>query len=235
MENYFIAEHQASLQSERRISQFMSQVYCWMMLGLMTSGGIAYYLFNSPFLSRAIVESDVLFTGLLIVQISCVFAFAWIQKRCRPSIAIFLYSFYTVLSGITLSVIFFAYTQQDIFLAFSITAASFFGLSMFGLITKRDLTSIGTFCIMGLWGLIITMFAAFFVPELRSNTIQLTTAAIGVLVFAGLTAYDSQKIKTKYTEINSSQTVSAISGALMLYLDFLNLFLLLLRLLGGRR
>ena len=155
-------------------------------------------------------------------------------NRISAATAQILYWAYAVLIGISLSTIFLFYTQGSIALTFFATAGSFAGLSLFGYTTKRDLSGMGTFLIMGLVGLIVAMVVNLF---LQSGTFSLVIAAIGVLIFAGLTAYDTQKIKSIYFQLagtGDELRKAAIFGALQLYLDFLNMFLFLLRFMGNR-
>ena len=156
-------------------------------------------------------------------------------NRISTATAQALYWIYAVLIGISFSTIFLFYTQGSIALTFFATAGSFAGLSLFGYTTKRDLSGIGTFLIMGLVGIIVAMIVNLF---LQSNTFSLAIAALGVLIFAGLTAYDTQKIKSIYFALAGSPDTlrkAAIMGALNLYLDFINMFLFLLRFMGSSR
>lgn len=219
-------------------SRFMSKVYLWMMIGLVISALTAFYIFSHPVLFTKIIRTPGVFMGLIIAQLAAVVVLSWLNQRISAALALGLYILYTLLTGTTLSVVLFAYTQQAIFNAFAVTATAFLGLSAFGYITKRDLGPIGTFCMMGLFGMIGMIALSFFIPSLRGNTMQLTISAIGVIVFSGLTAYDTQRIKMSYLQSsgfsNAQITKAAINGALMLYLDFINLFLSLLRLFSRR-
>jgi len=221
------------------VSRFMSTVYLWMMVGLAISGGVAFYISQHPNIIYTIVKTPALFFGLIIAQLVAVMAFSFLNRKLSPAMAMLLYLAYTVLVGVTFSVVLFAYTRESIFNAFAVTAGAFFALSAFGYVTKRDLGPLGTFVSMGLFGVIILMVLSYFIPGLRSDTAQMVISSLGVIVFAGLTAYDTQKIKMMYLQsagANEAQTRKfAINGALSLYLDFINLFLMLLRLFGGRR
>ncbi|AKQ33933.1 Bax inhibitor-1/YccA family protein [Candidatus Coxiella mudrowiae] len=231
-------------QSQRRIqsgsvARFMSKVYLWMVLGLALSASVAYYLFSHGEVFNKVIHTPALFLGLIIAQFAAVIGLTSMNQRLTATIATLIYIFYTVLTGITLSVILFTYTKQNIFDTFAVTSVAFLGLSVFGYTTKRDLGPIGTFCIMGLFGIIGIILLAFLIPSLHSNTMQLTIAAIGVIIFSGLTAYDTQRIEFAYFQTGgafteSQQRKAAINGALMLYLDFINLFLSLLRLFSRR-
>ena len=229
---------QSTIQS-LTVTRFMSKVYLWMMLGLALSASVAYYLFSHGELLYKVMHTQGLFFGLIIAQLAAVMGLTWLNQHLSARAATFIYVFYTLLTGITLSVVLFAYTKQNVFDALAVTSVAFLGLSAFGYTTKRDAGPIGTFCIMGLFGMLGVILLSFFIPAFRSNTIQLTIAAVGVIVFSGLTAYDTQHIKLAYFHADgltaggfteSQQRKAAINGALMLYLDFINLFLNLLRL-----
>ena len=218
------------------VIQFMSKVYLWMMLGLALSASVSYYLFSHGIYK--VIYTPGLFFGLIIAQLIAVVSLTWLNQRLSARVATFIYVFYTLLTGITLSVVLFAYTKQSVFDALAVTSIAFLGLSIFGYTVKRDLGPVGTFCIMGLFGMLGMVLFFFLIPSFHSNTIQLTIAAIGVIVFSGLTAYDTQRIKLAYFHagglMESQQRKAAINGALMLYLDFINLFLNLLRLFSRR-
>lgn len=220
------------------VAQFMNRVYLWMMLGLALSASVAYYLFSHGELFYKIIHTPGLFFGLIISQLAAVMGLTWLNQRLSARAATFIYVFYTLLTGITLSVVLFAYTKQNVFDALAVTSIAFLGLSVFGYTTKRDLGPIDTFCVMGLFGMLGMMLLSFFIPGFHSNTMQLTIAAIGVIVFSGLTAYDTQRIKLAYFHAGglteNQQRKAAINGALMLYLDFINLFLNFLRLFSRR-
>ena len=221
----------------RTLSTFMSSVYLWMVAGIGISGATAYYVASQPHLMAYILQSKGLFFGLIIAQLVAVVALsAWVQKMSF-SVAAAVYIGYATLVGLTFSVLLQVYTAQSISNAFFVTAFSFAGLSIFGYTTKRDLGPVGSFCIMGLFGMIGIMILGFFFPSMMSNTMQLTISAVGVIVFAGLTAYDTQRIKAMQFQFSGADQAKkgAIYGALVLYLDFINLFLSLLRLMGNRR
>lgn len=223
-----------SVNAQLGLSRFMGQVYLWMMMGLGISALTAFFIDTNPVLLNVITSSPWIFNGLLIVQLGMVLALSFLLNRISAPVAMFIYLTYAALTGVTFAVILMLYTQHAIVLAFAATAGSFFALSMYSFATKRDLSPIGSFCYMGLWGMIIVGLLAFFLPALRTQTMNLTYAAIGVLVFSGLTAYDTQRIKNMYLNgLADKRDVAVISGALMLYLDFINLFLSLLRLFGG--
>ena len=225
------------IQNERQstghlTSRFMSQVYLVMGLCLLLSATMAYSIASNPYLARAIIGSSGLYFALIIAQLICVVAFRKVMATCSSTTTFSLLAVYSLLSGATLSVIAFAYTMDSIVQTFAICTASFIGLSAVGFITKRDLSPIGSFCTMGLIGLIILSVASFIFPALRADHIQLALSAAGVLIFSGLTAYDTQKIKSMYDPAapKELQNKMVLSGALTLYL-----VLQLLRLMGRRR
>ena len=170
----------------------------------------------------------------IISPIGLVLAMSFGIARMRASTAQGLFWLYAGLMGISLSTIFLVYTGASITRVFFITAASFAGLSLWGYTTQRNLSAFGTFLVMGLWGLIIASVVNMFVA---SSALQFVISVVGVLVFAGLTAWDTQKIKEMYFVADSSEIAGkkAVMGALTLYLDFINLFIMLLRLFGDRR
>ncbi|OGT53184.1 MAG: hypothetical protein A3E84_00945 [Gammaproteobacteria bacterium RIFCSPHIGHO2_12_FULL_42_13] len=219
------------------LSSFMNRVYLWMMVGISISGITAYVVASRSDVVMYLMQNSLLFYGLLIVQILAVVALsAWVQ-RMSVAVASITYALYATLVGITFSTLFLIYTTNSISNAFFVTAFSFAGLSLFGYTTKRDLGPLGAFCMMGLFGLIAIMLLGFFIPSMMGNSMQLTISVAGLIVFAGLTAYDTQRIKalqSQYTTAEQSRK-GAIYAALILYLDFINLFLNILRLMGDRR
>jgi len=209
------------------------KVYVWMCAALLITAGTAYRVSNSEELLRLIFSSKVSFFGIIIAQ----FAIVWfLSARIRTltfSTATILFALYSVLMGVTMSCIFLAYTQSSIASTFFITAGTFAVMSVYGFTTKKDLTSIGGLLIMALVGLIIASLVNYF---LKSSMFDLIISCIGVLIFVGLTAYDTQKIKALMNQENTEENQKmAIIGSLMLYLDFINLFLFLLRIFGRRR
>jgi hypothetical protein len=218
--------------------RFMTGVYKWMVFGLTLTGLVAYYIAQDKELVYSIVSNTFLFWGLIIAQLGLVvFLSARIQKM-TPLTASLTYLGYAALTGVTFSTIFLAYTAESIQSVFFITAFSFAGLSIFGFVTKRDLGPIGTFCHMGLWGLVGFSLMSMFFPTMLSGQMGTIFSLVGVLIFAGLTAYDTQKIKNSNiigNEGTAEDHKETIIGALTLYLDFINLFLMLLRLMGNRK
>ena len=219
-------------------ARFMTRVYGWMSGGIALTALISYFASETPGFMDLIITNKTVFYGLMISQFVCVLSFSFLIQRINSFAAAILYFLYSALTGLTFSVLFMIYTQTSIAQVFILTSASFAGLSAYGFITKRDLGPLGAFCMMGLFGMLGYALISWIFPSLYSERGGMIYSAIGVLVFSGLTAYDTQKIK-KMNVIGNEGTDAdrklAIHGALILYLDFINLFLSLLRLMGGRR
>jgi len=207
-----------------------------MSLGLATTGVVALAVASSPAALSVVFGNRMVFFGLMIAELLLVMAFAPVAARVSAGAASAMFFGYAALSGVTFSVIFLRYTAGSIGGTFLVTGGMFAGLSAYGAITRRDLSSLGSFCIMGLLGLVVASVVNLF---LGSSTLYWLTTFMGVIVFTGLTAYDTAKLKELGTRVESSggeaSTKAALQGALVLYLDFINLFLMLLRLFGGRR
>jgi uncharacterized protein len=209
--------------------------------GILLSALVATSLANSPELVMGLIQNRVLFYGMLFAQIGIVIALSAAVARLSTATATALYLAYAALTGATLSTLFLLYTRESISSVFLTTACGFGGLSFIGYTTKRDLGPIGTFCSMALFGLIGWALLSFFFPSLMGAGAANVYSILGVLIFSGLTAYDTQKIKNLalregyYGAGAAVERKAAIYGALTLYLDFINLFLMLLRLLGDRR
>jgi len=209
------------------------KVYVWMCAALLITAGTAYRVSTSEELLRLIFSSKLSFFGLIIAQFAIVWFLSARIKTLSFTTATILFALYSILMGVTMSCIFVAYTQSSIASTFFITAGTFAVMSIYGYTTKKDLTSIGNLLFMALVGLIIAMLVNFF---LKSSIMDLVISCIGVLIFVGLTAYDTQKIKALINQENTEENQKmAIIGSLMLYLDFINLFLFLLRIFGRRR
>jgi len=224
-------------QTQVIVNEFIRSVYNWMAIGLGLTGFIAFYVSNSPNMIRLIYGNQVLFFGLIIGELALVFYLSARVQKIQASTATALFILYAALNGATLSFIFLIYTSSSITSTFFICAATFVACSIYGMVTKRDLTSLGGFMAMGLIGIIIASVVNMFI---RSSGMSLIISYIGVFVFVGLTAYDTQKLKnmalTQPAGLEAGVVrKGAIMGALALYLDFINLFLMLLRILGNRR
>ena len=215
----------------------LTRVFVRMFAALMVTAVTAVWVVYSPALQRAIFGGGFLMFGLLIGQIVLVMAVSAGINRLSAGSANALFFLYAALNGLTLSVIFFAYDLGTVYLAFGVTALTFGVMALFGILTKRDLTKIGSLLLMGLFGIIIASVVNIF---LRSPAMDYLICYAGVLIFTGLTAYDAQRIKNMLGHAvgdGNQNAVAKISviGALTLYLDFINLFLKILRLLGRRR
>jgi len=223
----------SDVQSEQ--ARFLLRVYNWMAGGLLLTGVVAYAAANVSAINSLIFSNRMVFFGLIIVELLMVGALAgWVMKM-KASTAAAVFWGYSILNGLTLSFIFMVYTQSSIATAFIVSAGTFGAMSLYGATTKKDLTSWGSFFFMGLIGIIIASVVNIF---LQSPAIYWATTYLGVLVFVGLTAYDTQKILKMNilgNEGTEEDTKEAIRGALTLYLDFINLFLMLLRIIGDRR
>jgi FtsH-binding integral membrane protein len=213
------------------LSAFFAKVYGWMAFGLAMTGCVALSIAHSEAARNMLWGNRGLVIGIIVVQFALVIGFSLVAHRVSGTVASLLFTAYAASVGVTLSSIFLVYTQQSIAQMFFVTAGAFGGLSLVGMTTKRDLTPVGRFMMMGLWGVIIAMAVNWF---MHSPALQFVYSCAGVLIFAGLTAYDTQKLKNIYSQRGESGNL-ALYGALNLYLDFINLFLFLLRLFGNRR
>lgn len=214
---------------------YMTKVYNWMALALVITGVVAYITATTPGIIGAIVGSKLLFYGLLIGELLLVVYLTSAMQRLSQTAAITTFLIYSLLNGLTMSVIFLAYTTASISTTFLVSAGTFAAMSLYGYTTKKDLTSIGNIAFMALIGIIIASIVNFF---LKSEMMYWIITYLGVAVFVGLTAYDTQKLKRignqGFTSEESMEKMS-IMGALTLYLDFINMFLFLLRILGDRK
>lgn len=215
---------------------FLTKVYAWMVGGLLATGLTAGFVVTSPTMLEILFGSRIVFFALIIGEFALVAALAgWVEKMSATT-ATLAFLGYSILNGLTLSVIFMVYTDESISSTFMIAAGMFGAMSAYGYLTKRDLSGVGSFMFMGLIGIIIASVVNIF---MSSSALYFAISIIGILVFVGLTAYDTQKIKEQNWMLEGGDEAvirkAAIRGALTLYLDFINLFLFLLRLLGNRR
>ncbi|NNN04279.1 MAG: Bax inhibitor-1/YccA family protein [Elusimicrobia bacterium] len=217
------------------LRHFVHMVYGWMCAGLLVTGACAAYMVQDPQRILNLVHNPFLFYGLMIAELGLVFALSgWVEKM-EASTATFAFLFYAALTGVTLSAVFLVYTRSSIANVFFMTAGLFGVLCAYGYATKTDLTSVGNLAGMGLIGLILASLVNMW---FKSPMASWVLSIVGVAVFTGLTAYDAQKIKAIYRpEVDGTdvETKEAVLGALILYLDFINLFLELLQLFGRRR
>jgi FtsH-binding integral membrane protein len=214
---------------------FIRKVYAFMSIGLAITGLVAIGVASSDDAIEFFVMNRLVFYGLLFAQIAMVWSFSAIARRTSAIGAGALFFVYAAVSGLTFSVIFLVYTEASIASTFLIAGGMFAAVSAFGYVTKRDLTGVGHFAMMGLFGVILASVVNFF---MQAPALYWITSCAGVVVFVGLTAYDTQKIRSLNVIGNAGSDEDhkeAIHGALVLYLDFINLFLFLLRLLGRRR
>ena len=218
-----------------RDQSILRNVYMWMTLGLAITGVVAMFVASSTGLMQALVGNRMLFFLLIIGELGLVFYLSARIHTMSPGAATAAFAGYAILNGVTLSVIFLAYTNASIARAFFVAAGMFAGMSLWAMTTKKDLSSIGNYLIMGLWGIIIASLVNMF---LASSSLSWVISFVGVFLFLGLTAYDTQIIKRWSAEMGDADEADymriSIMGALKLYLDFINLFLFLLRLLGNR-
>lgn len=216
-------------------SALMRKVFIWMALALVITGVTAYGVATTPSLLIAIVTNKALFWGLIIAELALVFAVSGAINRLSLATATLLFVLYSVVNGATLSVIFLAYSMPAIIQTFFITAGTFGVMALVGYTTKTDLTSLGKLLFMALIGLVIATVVNMFVG---STGFDYILSYVGVLIFVGLTAYDTQKIKQmcmQAPDAGEHMQKFALLGALSLYLDFINLFLYLLRIFGNNK
>ena len=218
------------------LAQFFTQIYTWMTLGLAITGFLSVLVSSNEMLATTLIRTPFLFFGLILVELGMVMAFTRSAARgasFQTLAAMFIA--YAALNGITLSVVFMAYTAESVTQCFFVTAASFGALSVYGYVTKKDLSGLGRFLFMGVIGLIVASIVGMF---WHSSALHMVISVVGVLIFAGLTAYDTQALKTLYFQSqNDTAALGRLSlqGALKLYLDFINLMLYLLRFMGRRK
>ena len=216
-----------------RVTAFLRMVYGWMCVGLGVTAFVAFTVTGSPALVRALASNQILFFALILAELGLVFYLSSRATRLAPSTAIGLFVLYAALNGVTMSLVLLMYTGASIATTFVVTAGMFGALALFGTTTKRSLAGAGHFFFMGLIGLILASVVGIF---WHSEALQFLISVIGVIVFTGLTAWDAQRLKQMALAIPEGESGSyAIVGALSLYLNFINLFLILLRFQGGSR
>jgi FtsH-binding integral membrane protein len=214
-----------------RQNSLIRQVYTWMGVGLAITAFMALTTLSSPAILNAVLGNKLVFYGLMIGELALVFVLSGAINKLSATAATLIFIAYSALNGITLSVVAMVYTSSSITSTFVTTAGMFGAMSAYGYMTKRDLTSWGSFLFMGLIGVVIASVVNIFVG---SSAVSWIISGIGVIVFTGLTAYDTWKIKEMAAQ-GAEGRKPAILGALTLYLDFINLFLMLLRFTGNRR
>jgi FtsH-binding integral membrane protein len=223
---------QTDTAAAERVSAFLWKVYAWMAIGLGITAVVAYGVVSSPDILRALVLNRIMFFGLIIAELGLVFYISARAERLTPQVAAGLFALYSALNGVTLSVVLIAYTGESVATTFMVTAGMFGALALWGSTTKRSLAGMGQFMFMGLIGIVLASIVGMF---WQNDALQFLIAVVGVIVFTGLTAYDAQRLKHMALSLPDGQVASyAIVGALSLYLDFINLFLMLLRFTGRR-
>lgn len=232
--DYSTSTYREDAQSTITVSSLIQSVYIWMCGALAVTGLTAFYVGSSPAIMYKIYSTPGAFLGLIIAEVVLVIALTAAINKLSALTATIMFLVYSVLNGVMLSSIFVVYEAGSIATAFFVTAGTFGVMAVYGSVTKTDLTKIGNICFMGLIGIIIASLVNIF---LKNDMMEMITSIIGVIVFVGLTAYDSQKIKELLgnAEVNDSTQKLAVLGALTLYLDFINLFLYLLRFLGKKK
>ena len=223
-------------QTQVVVNSFIRSVYNWMAVGLALTGIVAFYVGHNESITRMIFGNRIIFFALIIGELVLVFTLSARISKLNASTATGMFLLYSFLNGITLSFIFLVYTSSSIVSTFFICSMTFVASSIYGMVTNKDLTSMGNFMAMGLIGIIIATVVNIF---LKSSGMSMIISYVGVIVFVGLTAYDTQKLKAMAVSIPAGMDTGAvrkgaIMGALTLYLDFINLFLMLLRILGNR-
>ena len=233
--NYQDLSANQQLEMSEAFPVLMRKVYVWMTLALAITGMTAYYVATNETLLTAILGNKVLFWGLLIAELGLVFGVSAAINRLSVLTATALFILYSIINGATLSVIFLIYEMSSIATVFFITAGTFGTMALIGYTTKVDLSSMGKILMMALIGLIIATLVNIFV---KSDSLTMILSYVGVVIFVGLTAWDSQKIKRMLMmapDAGEAAQKMALLGALTLYLDFVNLFIYLLRIFGKRR
>ncbi len=229
-------EYQVRTPSYAISNTFLRGVYLWMSLGLFLTGGVAYYVATSEVILRTLVTNPILIFVLILGELGLVFAISGAISKMSASTATILFMIYSALNGLTLSFIFLVYTSASITKTFMVCGSMFAAISLYGYTTSRDLSSWHSFLFMGLIGVIIASIVNIF---FHSSQMEFVISIIGIIVFVGLTAYDTQKLKqlaqTAPSDNSSVLQKGTILGALTLYLDFINLFIFLLQIFGRPR
>ena len=223
------------VRSTSGVAAFLTGVYYWMTFALGLSALCAWAVGTTPALTNLVYKNPLLLTVLIVAELGLVIAVSWGINKMSAATATALFALYAALNGVTLGYIFIVYTIPAITSAFLTTTLTFAVMAILGSVTKRDLTRLGSILLMALIGLIIASFVNIF---LKNSTMGWIITYAGVLIFVGVTAYDAQKVKQMYLTMGGDMETNrkiSVLGALTLYLDFVNLFLMLLRIFGGRR
>lgn len=235
MERYQSAGRVRSLQSSRVTGESANDIlwitYRWMSLGLAVTGLVAWFVAQSSGAMELIANNRGLMLGLMVAQFGLVIAFSTMVQRVSTATAAAMFFSYAALTGVTFSVLFLVFTASSIASTFFVTAGTFAGLSVFGSVTRRDLSAVGRFAFFAVIGLVLSSIVNIW---LQSSALMWISTFGGILVFGALTAYDTQQLKQMYAQAGNRGNL-ALMGALRLYLDFINMFLYMLRLFGDRR
>jgi uncharacterized protein len=222
-----------SIPATELVHAFLRAVYGWMCVGLAITAASAWFIAGSPVIVRAVATNRLLFWGLMGAQLGLVVVLSARVEKLAASTASLLFAAYSALTGVTMAFVLLAFTGESIANTFLVTAGMFGGLAAYGTVTRRSLAGLGSFLFMGLIGVVLASVVGIF---WHSDALQFVISFIGVIVFSGLAAYDAQRLKAMAFATPGGQTGTyAIVGALTLYLDFINLFLFLLRFTGDRR
>jgi uncharacterized protein len=222
----------STVETQERERAFFRTVYSWMFGGLLLTAFASMWVVTSPAMQKLILGNPIIFIVLCVAEIGIVFYASAALQKLTPAAAASLFLVYSLLTGLTLSVLLFVYTAASVVQAFAVTAGMFGAVSVYGRVTKRDLTSWGAFFFMGVVGLLLAMIANMFI---KSTALDMAISTVAVLVFTGLAAYKTQALKAWAHAGGPQGETLAIYGALSLYITFINLFIHILRLLGNRR
>ncbi|MGP6488897.1 Bax inhibitor-1/YccA family protein [Duffyella gerundensis] len=236
MDRYPRSNGSVASQASAGLQTYMAQVYGWMTCGLLLTAFVAWFAARTPSVMELVFASRVTFFGLIIAQLALVFVLSGLVHKLSGATATALFMLYSALTGVTMASIFLVYTYSSIASTFVVTGGMFGVMSFYGYTTKRDLSRMGSLLFMALIGIVLASLVNIW---LKSTPLMWAITYIGVLVFVGLTAYDTQKLKNigEGIDVDDRENLRrySILGALTLYLDFINLFLMLLRIFGNRR
>ncbi|KFD18068.1 putative membrane protein [Tatumella ptyseos ATCC 33301] len=236
MERYQRQDNSALQRAGSGLQTYMAQVYGWMTCGLLLTAFVSWFAVRTPRVMEFVFSSQITFFGLIILQLAVVFVLSGLVHKMSGALATGLFMLYSALTGLTMASIFLVYTYSSIATTFFVTAGMFGAMTLYGYTTKRDLSKMGSLLFMALIGILVASLVNYW---LKSPALMWAITYIGVVVFVGLTAYDTQKLKYMGENINIDDKENlrrySIVGALTLYLDFINLFMMLLRIFGNRR
>ena len=227
---------------DKAISTCLARVFMRMFAALLVTAAVSFGIYQYPGAIEYLITNPVLTLAMIVVQFIVVMILSFRVMKMSPAVSNVMFFFYAILTGVTLSFLFISYELGVIFQAFAVTALTFGAMSIYGTITRRDLSRLGSICLMGLIGIIIASIVTFFIPmsDETNQAIYMIINYVGVLIFVGLTAYHTQRIKNMLAEAKEANQEDAIKkisvyGALALYLSFINMFLRILAIMGRRR